>query len=290
MTVKIITDSTSDISHELARTLSIEIVPVYVKFGDEVYRDGVDISGDGFYRKLATSFLYPVTSPPTLADFFKVYSDCSKDAESIISIHVSAKISDTYDSAMKAKKLMKGKCQVEVIDSRFTSVGLALIVIAAARLANAGESISNIVEETQRNISQMRLLGLVDTTKYLVAGGRVSRGIAAVADIFRIKNRAITAVADIFQIKPLLTFKDGEVVRRGLARTYLRGMDDLCEFVETSPNVQDLAIAYSNVRTQAEELRKRLGSVFPEEKIYLAQIGAGLGVHMGPGALVVAFR
>jgi DegV family protein with EDD domain len=137
MTVKIVTDSTSDISRELARTLSIEIVPVYVKFGDEVYRDGVDISGDGFYRKLATSFVYPVTSPPTPADFFKVYSDCLKDAESIVSIHISAKISDTYDSAMKAKKLMKGKGQVEVIDSRFTSVGLALIVMAAARLANA---------------------------------------------------------------------------------------------------------------------------------------------------------
>jgi DegV family protein with EDD domain len=276
MTVKIVTDSTSDISYELARTLNIEIVPVYVKFGDEVYRDGVDISGDGFYRKLATSFVNPITSPPTPADFFKVYSDCLKDAESIVSIHISAKISDTYDSAMKAKKLMKGKGQVEVIDSRFTSVGLALIVMAAARLANAGESISNIVEETQRNINQIRLLGLVDTTKYLVAGGRV--------------NRAIAAVANLFQIKPLLTFKDGEVVRRGLARTYLRGMDDLCEFVEITPNVQDLAIAYSNVRAQAEELRKRLRSVFPGEKILLAQIGAGLGVHMGPGALVVAFR
>jgi DegV family protein with EDD domain len=276
MTVKIVTDSTSDISRELARTLSIEIVPVYVKFGDEVYRDGVDISGDGFYRKLATSFVYPVTSPPTPADFFKVYSDCLKDAESIISIHISAKISDTYDSAMKAKKLMKGKGQVEVIDSRFTSVGLALIVMAAARLANAGESISNIIEETQRGINQIRMLGLVDTMKYLVAGGRISRVTAA--------------VANIFQIKPLLTFRDGEVVRRGLARTYLRGMDDLCEFVETSPNVQELAVAYSNIRAQAEELRKRLSSVFPEEKIYLAQIGAGLGVHMGPGALVVAFR
>ena len=276
MTVKIVTDSTSDISSELARTLDVAVVPAYVKFGDEVYRDGVDISGDGFYRKLATSFVYPVTSPPTPADFFKVYSDCLKDAESIVSIHISAKISDTYDSAIKAKKLMKGKGQVEVIDSRFTSVGLALIVMAAARQANAGESISNIVGETQRGINQIRMLGLVDTMKYLVAGGRISRVTAA--------------VADIFQIKPLLAFRDGEVVRRGLARTYLRGMDDLCEFVETSPNVQDLAVAYSNIRVQAEELRKRLSSVLPEEKIYLAQIGAGLGVHMGPGALVVAFR
>ena len=275
MTVKIVTDSTSDISRELARTLNIEIVPVYVKFGDEVYRDGVDISGDGFYRKLTTSFVYPVTSPPRPADFFKVYSDCSKDADGIVSIHISAKISDTYDFAMRAKKLMKGKGQVEVIDSGFASVGLALIVMAAARLANAGESIANIVEEIQRNISQMRLLGLVDTMKYLVAGGRV--------------NRAVAAVADIFQIKPLLTFKDGEVVRESLARTYLRGMDDLCEFVETSTNIQNLAIAYSNVLTQAEELKKRLSPVFPEEKILLVQIGAGLGVHMGPGALIVAF-
>lgn len=276
MTVKIVTDSTSDISGELARTLSIEIIPVYVKFGNDVYRDGVDISADVFYRKLATSFVNPITSPPRPADFFKVYSDCSKDAESIVSIHISAKISDTYDSALKAKKLMKGKGQVEVIDSRFTSVGLALIVLAAARLANAGESIASIVEQIERNISQMRLLGLVDTTKYLATGGRV--------------NRAIAAVADIFRIKPLLTFRDGEVVRRGLTRTYSRGIDDLCEFAETSPDVQDLAIAYSEVHTQAEELRKRLGSVFPEEKIYLTQIGAGLGVHMGPGALVVAFR
>ena len=171
---------------------------------------------------------------------------------------------------------MKGKGQVEVINSRFTSVGLALIVMAAARLANAGESIANIVEQAERTISQMRLFGLVDTTKYLAAGGRV--------------NRAIAAVADIFRIKPLLTFKDGEVVRRGLARTYLRGMDDLGEFVEITPDVQDLAIAYSNVRTQAEELKKRLGSVFPEEKILLARIGAGLGVRIGPGALIVAFR
>ena len=276
MKVKIVTDSTSDISRKLARTLSIKIIPVYVKFGNDVYRDGVDISADGFYRKLATSFVNPITSPPRPADFFKVYSDCSKDAESIVSIHISAKISDTCDSALKAKKLMKGKGQVEVIDSRFTSAGLALIVIAAARLANAGASIANIVEQTERNISQMHLLGLVDTTKYLAAGGRV--------------NRAIAAVAGIFRIKPLLTFRDGEVVRRGLTRTYLRGIDDLCEFVETSPDVQDLAIAYSEAYTQAEELRKRLGSVFPEEKIYLTQIGAGLGVHMGPGALVVAFR
>ena len=276
MTIKIVTDSTSDISPELARTLNIEVVPVYVKIKDEVYRDGVDISGDRFYRKLVNSFVNPFTSPPAPADFFKMYSDCLKDAESIVSIHISARISDTYSSALKAKKLLKEKDRVEVIDSHFTSVGLALIVIAATKLVNAGENLANIVEETRGNINKIRLLGLVDTTKYLVANGQV--------------NRALAAVTDIFRIKPLFTFKDGEVVRQSLARTYLKGLDNLSEFVETSPNIQDLAIAYSDMRPQAEELRKRLGSVFPEEKILLTQIGPGLGVHMGPGALVVAFK
>ncbi len=276
MTVRIVTDSTSDIPPELARALGIEIVPVYVNFGDEVLQDGVDLSGDGFYRKLSNSFVYPVTSPPTPEDFARVYSDCLETADGILSIHISATISDTYDSAVKAGKLTKEKGQVEVIDSRFAGVGLALIVIAAARLAGTGESISSIVEETRRNISRTRLLALVDTMKYMVAGGRA--------------NRAIAAISDMFRIKPPLAFKDGEVVRSGLTRTYSGGINALCEFVETSASIQDLAVAYGGARTEAEGLVKRLGSVFPEEKVHLAQIGAGLGVHIGPDALVVAFR
>ena len=174
MSVKVVTDSTSDISPEVARALGITVVPVYVRFGDEVYRDGIDISNDGFYQKLVTSFVHPATSQPTPQDFAQAYSDCSKEAEGIISIHVSAKTSGTYNGALHGKKMMKGECPIEVVDSKFTSVGLALVVMAAARLAQAGESLPGVFEETRKAIDQVRMLGVFDTMKYLVLGGRIS--------------------------------------------------------------------------------------------------------------------
>jgi len=276
VSVKIVTDSTSDISPEVAHALGITVVPVYVQFGDEVYRDGIDISKDRFYQKLVSSFVPPVTSPPTPQDFAKVYSECSKEAEGILSIHISAKISGTYHSALQGKKVAKGKCQIEVVDSRFTSIGLALVVIAAARLAKAGENLQSVLEETQKAISQVHMLWIFDTMKYLVLGGRASKSVAE--------------MADIRQIKPLLTFKDGEIIQTGLVRTYSMGLDRLYEFAADRLDIQDLAIAYSTVPEQASQMKERLSSIFPEDKIYLAQLGTALGVHSGPGALVLALR
>ena len=276
MVVKIVTDSTSDISPEIADALGITVVPVYLRFGDEVYQDGVDISSAEFYRRLVTSPVHPATSQPPPQDFATVYSDCSKEAGAIISIHVSAKSSGTCNSALQGRKMTEGKCQIEVVDSRFTSVGLAMVVMAAARLARAGGNLQSVLEETHRTISQVRMLGVFDTVKYLVLGGRVSK--------------AVGMVASMLQIKPLLTFKDGEVVRAGLVRTFSSGMDRLYEFVERAPAIQELAIAYSTVPEQANQLRARLGSIFPEEKIYVTQLGTALGVHGGPGAIALALR
>ena len=276
MSIKIVTDSTSDISPEAAQALGITVVPAYVHFGHEVYRDGVDISNNGFYQKLLTSFVNPTTSQPTAQDFARIYSDCSREAECIVSIHISAKISDTHHSAMQGKKMAGGKCQIEVIDSHFISVGLALVVMAAARLAKAGENLQSVLEETRQAIEQVHMLGVLDTMKYLVLGGRVSK--------------ATAAVANIFQIKPLLTFKNGEVVRAGLIRRYSKGMDRLYEFVENRINVQDLAIAYSTVPEQASQMSERLSSIFSGEKIHIAQLGSAIGVHGGPGALILALR
>ncbi|MFC1988065.1 DegV family protein [Chloroflexota bacterium] len=276
MTVKIVTDSTSDIPSEVASALGITVVPVYVRFGDEVYQDRVDISNEGFYQKLATSPVHPVTSEPTPEDFARVYSDCSKEADGIISIHISDKISGTYNSALQGKKITGGKCQIEVVDSYVTSVALALIAIAAARAASAGGSLPEVFEETRRAISQVGMITFVNTMKYLVLGGRL--------------NNATAMVASILDIKPLLTFKNGEIAREGLVHTYQQGMDRLYKFVESIDAIQDLAIAYSTTPEQANQLKVRLGSIFPEEKIYFTQLGAALGVHCGPGALVLALR
>ena len=274
--VKIITDSTSDISPEQAKNLGIHVVPGYIRFGKEIYRDGVDISKPGFYQKLIDYPIHPQTSEASPKDFAEIYSRYEHEAEGIVSIHISSKISRMYDSARKGKKKAKAQYAIEVIDSNFASIGLGLIVIAAARLANAGGSIQDIVNETKRAISQISMFGLFDTMKYIAKGGRVTKHVMELSSIFR--------------IKPLLTFRDGEIVAEGLARTHKSGMDRLFEYTRNAPRIQDLSIAYSTDYNSAIALKQRLGSVFPEQRIRIEQIGAALGAHSGPDALFVAFR
>jgi len=134
VSIKIVTDSTSDIPIDLASSLGITIVPGYVRFGNDTYRDGTDISAEAFYQKLVNSPFHQITSEPTPDDFEKVYSDCSLEAEHIISIHASSKVSKILKSAIAAKKRIKGPCHIEIIDSRSISIGLGLIVENAARI------------------------------------------------------------------------------------------------------------------------------------------------------------
>lgn len=140
----------------------------------------------------------------------------------------------------------------------------------------AGENLLNVFEETRRAISQIRMLGILDTMKYLVQGGRISK--------------ATASVASILNIKPLLTFKNGDLVRAGLVRTYPQGVHRLYEFVKSTYNIQDLAIAYSTEPERANQLKTWLGSILPEEKIHVTQLGAALGVHSGPGTIALALR
>ena len=276
MVVKIVTDSTSDISPETAAGLGITVVPVYVRFGDESYRDGVDISHDIFYEKLLSSHVPPSTSQPAPHDFAGAYSDCAQEADAIVSIHVSSKISGTYDSALQGKKLVEEKCQIEVVDSNVASVGLGLVAIAAAKIAREGGSLPEVIEETRRAVEQVQVFGIVNTMRYLILGGRLSK--------------ATAVVASILDIKPVLTFKDGEVVRVGLAHTYPQAMDKLYKFVESNLPIQSLAIAYSTEPEKGNRLKERLEFYSPEEKTDITRIGAGLGSHVGPGALILAIR
>jgi DegV family protein with EDD domain len=276
MDIKVITDSTSDISREMADSLGIRVIPIYVRFGDKVYRDGVDIKTDDFYRMLVTSPQHPATSQPTPEDFEGVYKEYCENADGIISIHISSKISGTYNSANIAKNMLGSKCPIEVIDSRFNSAGLALVVITAARLAKAKENLKTIVEEVRRTISLVSMMGMFDTMKYLAWSGRVPR--------------AIVAAANILNVKPILTFREGEIIRAGLVRSFTRGMEKLYQFVEDKKNIAELIITHSAIAEKAEEFSKRLGRFFPEKDIRIMQMGPGLGVHGGPGVLLVGLR
>jgi DegV family protein with EDD domain len=274
--VKIVTDSTSDIPAEIAQKLGITIVPCYVRFATDVYRDGVDLKTKEFYTKLATSDVHPNTAQPSPADFVDVYNKLTGLADSIVSIHISSKLSGVYNSALQAKRAIEGKPQIEVVDSLFNSVGLGLITISAAKLANSGATLQSVLEEVTKAISQVKMLGIFDTLKYMIRGGRISK----------LKG----SIASLIGVKPMLTFRDGEVVQAGLARTYSKGINKLLTFVKSNMPITDLSIAHSAYAEGAESLKKRLADIFPEERILISELGPALGVHGGPGVLLMALR
>lgn len=276
MTVQVITDSTSDMPEGLPEELGIRIVPIYLRFGSETYCDGVDITRDEFYSRLTSSPLHPATSQPNPEDFTSVYREYCDSTEGIVSIHISSRISGTFNSATMAKKTLESHCPIEIIDSKMNSGGLGLVVTAAARKAKSGASLSEVIDEANKAVNEVRMFGMFETMKYLARSGRV--------------NKTIATASRILNVMPLLTFHDGEIVRAGLVRAISKGADNIFEFVKKNTPISELVIVHSKVADQAEALKKRLKEFIQEEKIAIAELGAGLGVHGGPGVLLAAIR
>ena len=274
MTVKIVTDSTADLPVLLAQELGITVVPVYVRFGQKVYRDRVDISETEFYQKLVESPVHPTTSQPSPADFADVYKKLSREADEIVSIQVTSKLSGTYNSALQGRELAEMGHPIEVVDSLSISMGLGLIAITAAKAAMAGESLQAVMEEIRQCIPCIRLLGVFDTLKYLLLGGRI--------------GRAKALLGSVLNVKPLLTMRQGELLPAGLARTRSKGIDRLFDLVKNALNIQELAIVHSTSPDEAGSLKERIASIFDRERIHIARLGPALGVHGGPGALILA--
>ena len=276
MVVKIVTDSSADLPAQLAQELGITVVPLYLRFGEEVFRDRVDISEDEFYERLQHDPIHPSTTQPSPQDFASAYRKLSPEADGIVSILISSKLSGTYNSALQGKELIEKGCPIEVVDSQTLTMGLGLVSIAAATAAKAGKGLPEVLAEARQAIPNIHLLGLLDTLKYLLLGGRI--------------GKAKALVGSILNVKPLLRLQDGEVVPAGQVRTRSKGVDRLFEFAKNAINIEDLAVVYNTTPDEAQSLAERIGSVFAKEKIRIARVGPMLGVHMGPGALVVTFR
>jgi DegV family protein with EDD domain len=276
MKIKVVTDSTADLPSGLAEELGITVVPVYVKFGGEVYRDQVDISGDEFYQRLMCEPVHPSTEPPTPRDFADVYEKLSQEADGIISIHISSKISATCNSARRGAELVETEYPIQVVDSKSVTMGLGILVMTANTIAHSGQNLQQVTEQVERIIPHIRLLGLLDTLKYLARGGRIGR------------TRAL--LGSILAVKPMLTMKDGELESAGQVRKRIDGMERLSDFVKKAANIEDLSIVYSTTPDEARDLSERLESIFTKEKIKLVRLGPALGAHAGPGILFVALR
>jgi len=277
MTVKVVTDSGSDIPQEEAKKLGITVVPVYLRFGEEVYRDGVDIDGDEFYHKLMTSPVHPSTAAPSPGDFAKVYEAATQETGEIVSIHITAKHSAVCNAALAGKETAERKgCRIEVVDSKGVTMWQGLAAMAAAKAAEAGYSLSQVVDKVHETIGQLRVLALLDTVMYAVKGGRL--------------GKTVSAVESLLHVKLLLTLRDGELRPAKLARTRSKGIDRLRNLIGSASHIKDLAIVYSTTPDDAQTLAEHAGALFPNIVPRIVRLGPALGVHGGPGTLVTVLR
>ena len=257
MIVKIVTDSTADLPAELANELGITIVPLYVCFGEAVYRDRVDISEDDFYKRLLQDSTHPTTTQPTPQDFAEVYRELTSKADGIISIHISEKLSGTCNSALQGKKLVENGCPIEVVDSKTTSMALGLIVVAAATIAKNGKSVQQVAEDVRQLVSDVQLLVLFDTLKYLAKGGRI--------------GKAKSLLGSVLSVKPILTIKDGEFVPVIQVRSRSKGIEKLFDFAKDADNIEDLVIIHNTTPDEAQSLADRISSTLHPKQVRTAR-------------------
>ncbi len=275
MTVRIVTDSTSDIDRETARDLGITVVPQNVHFGTRTFEDNVTITPDGFYGMLSTSPELPTTSQASPGRFKQAYDELGRDADGIVSIHVSSKLSGTCNSARQGASATSADCPIEVIDSGQASMGLGLVVMAAAELAMQGASQSEVVAAALETVGRAQCLCLFETLEYLQKGGRI--------------GKAQALVGSVLKIKPMIIVRDGEVHPLGRARTFPKALAQMKERVRGFAPIESLAVMHSTTPELASEVAEDLKDMLPRgSEPRIARFGPALGVHAGPGALGVA--
>ena len=281
MSVRIVTDSTSDLPPEICRELDITVVPLTVNFGDTGYRDGVDLSTDEFYKKLIASDKLPTTSQPSAGAFAEAYKDVAKGTDEILSIHISGKLSQTYNSARLAASEMEGSCNIQVMDSLQVSMGLGCIVMAAARAARDGASMEGLQQLVSKMMPETRTLALLDTLEYLAKGGRIGKVQAYLGNSLR--------PLAIFKVIPIVEVRGGEVHPLARVRTRRKGLDRLLTEASSASGITMAGVAYSTSRQEAESVLERLRPLVSSGNLVLSRFGPVLGTHIGPGALGLVF-
>jgi len=273
LAVRVVTDSTADLPEEIVKDLGITVVPLQVNFGSHTYFDGIDLRADDFYRKLSESETLPTTSQPTPAAFTEVYNRLAKETSDIVSIHISPKLSGTYNSAVLGRSVVERDCRIEIIDSLQASMGLGLIVIQAAKAAQSGATLDEVIDLVRNVIPRIRFFGMVDTLEYLHKGGRI--------------GKAQALMGTLLSIKPLIGCEDGEVHPKGKARTQKKALTRLYEMVQESGEIEELTVSYSTIPEQAAVFTKRLSPMFDTNRVYQARIGPVIGTYLGPGSMAV---
>jgi len=271
--VRIVTDSTAELSPEIADRLGITVIPLNIHIGQDMLRDGIDISPLEFFKRLRTTDSLPFTTSPPLSVFEDTYRTLGKETDDIVSIHLSAKLSNTVELAKETASSFIGQRRIAVVDSLSTSLALKTLVTSAGEASKEGAALDEVVRLVRGMIPHVYLVFFVESLEYLERGGRV--------------GKAEALLGTMLSIKPLLIIEDGEILPLEKVRTISNGIDKLFEFITEFPHIEKISILKGANAIDPTELLDKLRVVHPVREIDVATYGPVLATHLGPGAIGV---
>jgi DegV family protein with EDD domain len=278
--VALVTDSTATIPDELIKQYRISIAPLQVIWGKETFRDSIDIQPGEFYKRLQNTKVMPSTSQPSPAVFSEIYRGLLEQGYDILSIHISAKLSGTLDSAIQARQGFPGS-RIELVDSRSTSMAMGFPILAAARAAAHGATMQECRELAEKGCASSGVLFAVSTLEFLRRGGRI--------------GGAAAFLGTTLNLKPILELADGRIEAIERVRTMGKAIDRLLDlFVAQIGDQRPVQIAglHANAPEEARLLMERALQRFNVSEIsetVLTEISPVLGAHTGPGTIGLAF-
>jgi DegV family protein with EDD domain len=276
--VRVVTDSTSDIPEDIARQLDITIVPANIQFADRSFQDGIDLSRDEFYRRLVSGPDLPTTSAPAAGIFAQTYRDVAARSaalgpplEGIVAVHLASRLSGLFNSARLGAEEVT-ETSVRLIDSEQVSIGTGLLAIVAARAAQAGLGMDEIVALVEARVRRVRLLALLDTLDYVRRSGRL--------------GAARWLLGTLLNIRPIIAVRHGEVLPPvEMVRTRARGLERLVELATEIAPFEELAVVHARAPQLAQTLLEQLAALHPRDKIICGEVGVTIGTYAGPGAV-----
>lgn len=276
--VAIVTDSTAVLPQELLDSYPIYVIPQNLHWGEESLLDNVDITPTEFYERLRTAKVLPTTSQPSAGTFLTFFQEVAEKAESIVAILISAELSGTLASAHAARDMLENPIPIEIVDTRSASLGLALLVSAAARALAAGRNHEEIAALTAMLLPQLHTLFVVDTLEFLHKGGRI--------------GGAKRLLGSVLALKPLLQLKDGRVEPLTSVRTKRKAVDRMLEVVKENAigaSALHIAVAHAAADEEADQLAQRIEAEFSPVELMRSEVSPVIGTHTGPGTLAIAF-
>jgi DegV family protein with EDD domain len=271
--IAIVTDSTADLTPQMVEETGATVVPLRVIFGNEAYREGVDITTEEFYERLVKSRQLPTTSAPAVGDFQEVYERLLKEVDSIVSIHIGAKLSATVQAAQTARQSLAKPERIEIVDSQAVSVVTGFVVMEAAEAARAGAKLAEVKAAAESAVQRTDVRFMLDTLEYVRRGGRI--------------GRARAYLGTLLSVKPILSIREGEVYPEERVRTRVRGLERMIQWAVRQQKVKRAVVAHSTTPDEAESIRERLAMAFPNVKVHVVRFGPVIGTHGGPGTIGV---